>query len=216
MWILLGLAALTSQVDAHAPYEHIVARISDPAGRRLQLVALYQDGLVGADPVTVLLRDATGPTLASTEEARDVIVRCPSFELCTIFLYDPPSGVFPKRVLRLKGAGFVAEAADGYGVLAAVLPVTTHWLELLVESVSLAIVPIFAQLLARCRRTRLVIAAWYVLIPAGLLWLFASLLGVALNTKVPFVWLLLVTASLVAIPVVARTLARRGLTRRCS
>src|SRR5262249_18619831 len=79
-WLFLGFATLAWPVYAHAPYEHAQATVTDPAGRRLQVVARYTDGIIGADPVTVMVRDAAGMTVAETESARDAIVRCPSYD----------------------------------------------------------------------------------------------------------------------------------------
>ncbi|HEU0075595.1 MAG TPA: hypothetical protein VFS30_16455, partial [Dehalococcoidia bacterium] len=148
----VGLATVTWPVYAHAPYEHVEAAVTDPGGRRLQVVARYTDGIIGADPVTVMIRDAAGVSVAETESARDAIVRCPSYDSCRVFLYEPPFSVFPRLVLRLEPSGFIAEAADRYWVMGALLPLWRHFPELLFESVALAAVPLLAQLLARRRR----------------------------------------------------------------
>jgi len=170
-WLLVFVASLSSPVSAHAPYERVMARMTDPSGRPLQVVARFTDGLMGADPVAIAVRDSAGASVAQTEAARDAIVRCPSFSACRVYLYDPPFSILPARILRLEPNGFVPEPARRQWIMSAFLPLSEHFLELVVESVAIAIVPVAAQLLARRRRTPITIAAWPVLGVTGILWL---------------------------------------------
>ncbi len=211
-WLFLGFSTLAWPLYAHAPYEHPQATVTDPAGPRLQVVARYADGIIGADPVTVVIRDAAGVTVTETESARDAIVRCPSYDSCRVFLYEPPFSVFPQQVLRLGPSGFVTDTVDRYWVLGVLLPLWCHFPELLFESIALAVVPLVAQLLAGRRRTLFIIAAWCVFVPGAFAWLSFWLLGILLNTVVSVAWLALGVGSLAALPVVVRAASRRGLT----
>jgi hypothetical protein len=208
------LMSLASPLYAHAPYEHLRATVTSPDGRLLQVVACYTDGILGADPVVVVARDASGTVAATSAEARDAIVRCPSYNSCRVFLYDPPFGVFPKTVLRLGPSGFVPEPSDWEWLLGAVLPIGTHFTELLIESVALGIIPVGAQLLARRRKTRLVVAVSVIFGVAACVWVAFWVFGILLNTTVSIAWLSCGVAAFAVIPPAARRLPRRGQTTR--
>ena len=211
-WLLVCLASLASPLCAHAPYERVKAKLTDPSGRPLQVVARYTDGLIGADPVTIAVRDSAGASVAATDAARDAIVRCPSFTACRVYLYEPPFSILPARIVRLEPGGFVPESARRQWIIGTFLPISEHLLELVVESVALAIVPVAAQLLARRRRTPITIAAWPVLAVAGILWLSFWGLGILLNTVISIAWVAVAVGALAALPALIRGVWRRGLT----
>jgi hypothetical protein len=206
---LVVLASVSWSIEAHAPYERLCATVTDPAGRRLQVVAGYTDGIIGADPVTITVRDESGATIAETESARDAIVRCPTYASCRVFLYEPPFSLRPRLILRLESTGFVAEAANQQRVMGLLLPLWHHFPELLFESVALAMVPVLAQLLAWRPRTRLVVFAWVVFVPTGLAWISFLLLVVPLNTLVSVVWLVLGAGVLSVMPAIIRAASHR-------
>jgi len=205
----VAVAALTSPLIAHAPYERVRATIVDPAGRQLQVVARYVDGIIGSDPVTISVRTADGVVVARAEEARDAIVQCPSFEACQVFLYDPPFNLFPQRVLRLTQTGFAEDTASRYRLFGVLLPVRHHFAELVIQSLMLAVVPLLAQFLVKRKRTPLVIAAWFVFVPVAVLWLSVSWLGISLNSLVSVVWLATAVAMMCGLPVMLRAFKRR-------
>ena len=200
-WLVaLVTIAWPVHADAHAPYERLAATITDPSGRTLQVVARYTDGIIGTDPMTIVIRDASGTTLAETAQARDAIVRCPSYESCRVFLYEPPFNIFPLDVVRLDSTGFISERVARHLIVGALLPVRHHFLELVVASLTLAWVPIVAQMLARRRRTPLVVVAWWVFVPLSFAWGSLWLFGTTLNTRVPFVWLAVGVGSYALLP----------------
>ena len=201
---LVAVAIASLSTEAHAPYERHWATVTDPAGRRLQVVARYTDGIVSHDPVTIVLRDELGATIAQTESARDAIVRCRSYASCHVFLYEPPYELRPRQVLRLTSSGFVVEPADQQGMIGLLLPLWHHLSQLLFESVALAIVPVLAQFLAWRRRTRLVVLAWMILVPIGLAWMSFWLFGIQLNSLVPVIWIAMGASLLSVMPAILR------------
>ena len=205
-WFVFALAAASWPVSAHAPYEHVRATIIDPSGRQLQIVAQYTDGIIAADPVTVVARDSTGTIVAKAERARDAIVRCPSYDACRVFLYDPPLNLFPSHVLRLDAGGFVPESVDRHLIVGAMLPIRHHYLDLLIASLAFALVPIVAQLLGTRRRTPAIILAWIVFVPISLLWLAFWWLGTMLNSLAPLISIVLMASSFAVLPLVIRSL----------
>ena len=213
LYVLLVCAVSVCPLSAHAPYERIRATITDPQGRQLTVVAKYVDGIIGTDPVTVVVRAQDGVVLAEAPQARDAIVRCDTFESCLVYLYEPPFNLFPERVLRLTPTGFVDENASRYVLLGLLLPIRHHFRELLFESLAFAIVPLVAQLLARRRRSLFVVVAWWAFVPLGFLWLTFVLLGVTLNSVVSFVWLALAVATLSAFPLLIASLRIGRLSR---
>ena len=180
-WMLTGIASLGSPVHAHAPYERVATTIARPDGKALTVVARYTDGIIGADPVTIIVRDPTGAKLAETGAMRDAIVRCPTYSQCRVFLYDPPFAVRPTQVLRLVDEGFVTEQS-WLTVSGTFLPLWHHAGELLLSSIALAIVPAVGLLLARRRRTGIMVAVWCIFGLAAFLWLWVALLALMLNT----------------------------------
>jgi len=206
---LVVLAAASWSIEAHAPYERLWATVTDPAGRRLQIVARYTDGILVADPVTIIVRDETGATIAQTASARDAIVRCPTYASCRVFLYEPPFNLRPRLILQLEPSGFVTQAADQQGTVSVLLPLWHRFPELLFESFALAIVPLLAQFLAWLPRTRLVVFAWVIFVPTGLAWMSFWLLGVLMNSLVPIAWPVLGASILAVVPAIVRVASTR-------
>jgi hypothetical protein len=215
----LSLAAASFAVSvaparAHRPYEQLDRTMSDAHGRQLQLVRYYEDGIIGADPVKLMLRDASGTVLAETDFSRDVLVHCQADNVCLAFQYDPPFRVLPTAVLRVSESGFAVHRPSRFQLaIAAVLPPTKHWFDFLFSAGALAAVPLVAQFLPRRGRWWLVATAWSLFVPCAALWLFVFYLGIGLNTLVSVWWTLPMAAALAVLPAVARAVLRSGLTR---
>lgn len=206
---LVVLTVASWSIEAHAPYERLWATVTDAAGRRLQIVARYTDGILAADPVTIIVRDELGATIVQTESARDAIVRCPTYASCRVFLYEPPFNLRPRVILRLESSGFVAEGADQQGTIGILLPLWHRFPELLFESLALALVPILAQFLAWLPRTKLVVFAWVIFVPIGLAWMLFWLFGVLMNSLISIAWLVLGASILAVVPAIVRAATPR-------
>lgn len=206
--LAVGFTTLASPLLAHAPYERLWATVTAPDGRQLAIIARYTDGIIAADPVTVSVRESNGVVIGETDPARDAIVRCPSFESCLVFLYEPPFGLFPRAVLRLTPTGLVREPANRYRIVGAFLPLRHHVAELLILSVWLAIVPLLAQALARRPFTWTTVVFWCLFVPA---WLWLCLFVILLNVKVSVTWIAISAGCLAVTPAALRAIAQRRL-----
>ena len=71
VFMVFATLACATDAQAHPPYERLAATITDSSGQTLQVVARYTGGILGTDPVTIVVRDAAGKTVAETERARD-------------------------------------------------------------------------------------------------------------------------------------------------
>jgi hypothetical protein len=163
---------------AHRPYEHVERVIVTPAGK-LTLVAHYEDGIIGSDPVKLIVRDAQGKVLAETKFATDVALSCPTSSRCIVFLFDSPI-LLPTEILRLSGTGFTnVDEWSWLTILGVAAHVWRHWLGYLV-SVALIFVPIvIIRRTDRLRQGALRTSGFLVSVPFGLLvyavWLWGVL-----------------------------------------
>jgi hypothetical protein len=202
------LLCFATPLYAHAPYERVYGTYESESGRQVQLVLSYVDGIVGTDPVKLVLRDTSGEVLHETPFMRDAALMCPSLSSCRLFEYDPPVRLRPLRVVRVRESGFEPESSLWLTAVGSVLPLWEHWLELLVACVALAAVPLAAQFLASRRRSPLVVAAWVVLVVGAIPWLFFWLFGVGLNLPVAGFWVVAGTLFLSLGPFMVRRLLR--------
>ena len=208
-WLFV-FATLASPTIAHAPYERLWTTVTDPSGRQLRIVARYTDGIFAADPVVVVVLDSNGIKVAEAPSARDALVRCPRYDSCHVFLYEPPGRLFPTHILRLGVTGFTPETAKHHRTVGLVLPLRHRFVELFWESLFLAIMPVLALFLARRERTALIVVAWVVFVPVAIAWMSFMLFGIALNTRISFVWLLLGVLVLVVPSVFIAAFSRRS------
>jgi hypothetical protein len=88
---------------AHPPYEHNVGLIPGGDAGDVRLVKSFTDGIVLADPVTLVLRDAQGRTLAETPVAADISVLWPSKRRCLVFRFEHDAPLWPKDVWEVTG-----------------------------------------------------------------------------------------------------------------
>jgi hypothetical protein len=76
---------------AHRPYERLERVMMDERGRELRLVLSYTDGIIGFDPVKLVVRDHDNRTIAETGEARTISVICARPPACVVFAHDDVS-----------------------------------------------------------------------------------------------------------------------------
>jgi hypothetical protein len=88
---------------AHPPYEHNVGLIPGGDAGDVRLVKAFTDGIVLPDPVTLVLRDTQGRTLAETPVAADIAVLWPSKRRCLVFRFEHDAPLWPKDVWEVTG-----------------------------------------------------------------------------------------------------------------
>ena len=107
--------------SAHAPYERLERVIVDDRGRELRLVLSYTDGLIGYDPVKLVVRDPDKRTIAETDWGRMISVVCTRPTVCVVFVYGEFSPL-PAQIWRLANGQLEATPSSALATLGIVVP----------------------------------------------------------------------------------------------
>jgi hypothetical protein len=150
--LVVGCSLVPAGARAHEPYEHHVATIisgTDP----IRLVKRWTDGITGADPVSLQLRDAQGATVASSEMGIDIAVHCMSKRACLVFRFGYNSTVlFPEEVLVAEGRALRPAESAWLKALGPAVHVWNHWWLYIVSAISLVLPILVAAAVRRAGR----------------------------------------------------------------
>jgi hypothetical protein len=125
--VLLLLLLVGTLAGAHPEYDEVDRTLHDGAGRRLQLVRHYVDGIIAGDPCKIVLRDEAGTVLGETEFARSISVVCWSNSDCLVFRSDSFMPILPDEVFRVH-AGRLERASVWWRPLGIAADLLDHWL----------------------------------------------------------------------------------------
>jgi hypothetical protein len=124
---LLSALLLAGPASGHADYEHPLLTVRDRQGGSLTVVQHYMDGIVGVDPVKLVVYDPNGAVLAETPYCRDVLVYQEADGTIHVFGVGWFSVLFGEAWTLRDGELVPTRAAASFGyALAAAL--RTHWL----------------------------------------------------------------------------------------
>jgi hypothetical protein len=135
--LTVAMALCWSPALAHPPYERLDRVLSTESGESVYLVRAYMDGILGSDPVKLVVRDARGKVLAETDYRRDVSLLCLTAARCLVFQFDGALPVLPARMYRLNG-GSLARTGDWWLVPVGVLDHV--WNHLLGYAIALGVI----------------------------------------------------------------------------
>jgi hypothetical protein len=161
---------------AHRPYEHLERVLTDEHGRQLQVFKSYTDGIGLTDPVTLVIRDADGRTVAETGYGRNVAMLCWRGATCAVLRYEEFWSVLPQGVWRLERGTLVAADSPWLAALGVIAPLWDDATGYAIMFVTVGIPAVglwlFRQPRSRAGQVLLVLAAipttFYVL-----MWLYA-------------------------------------------
>jgi len=119
-----ALLAFVSPVGAHADYEQPLVNVVTPDGRPLLLVKRFTDGIIGNDPVKLVLYDArTSTVVAETDYYRDIRTGGGDIYYC----YEATS-LACERVVRFTPEGqWVDEPPGSYAAASVLAYYAGHW-----------------------------------------------------------------------------------------
>jgi hypothetical protein len=166
--------------EAHPDYEHTQV-VEGADGRQWRLVLHYSDGIIRGDPVSLIVRDASGGTVAETDIGRQICIWGCRIGDCLVFRHDLGRSPFPANVWRFESGRLEPRDTAGMQVLGAFVPLLNDpigyafWL-------CFFFAPIVLHVQARrlrnatvriCART----ALWIGAAPCLVLWLWMTLVS---------------------------------------
>jgi hypothetical protein len=86
--VLIWAVAATSPASAHRPYFTQVEKLLLPNGEIGEARLLNGDGIIGPDPVRVIILDAQDRLLARSHKSRSMALSCQADRQCLIFDYS--------------------------------------------------------------------------------------------------------------------------------
>ena len=125
--VVFFLLSFGRSASAHPEYDEVDRTLHDGAGRRLQLVRHYVDGIIAGDPCKIVLRDEAGTVLGETEFARSISVVCWSNSDCLVFRSDSFMPILPDEVFRVR-AGRLEAASVWWRPFGIAADLLDHWL----------------------------------------------------------------------------------------
>lgn len=123
---------LVPHASAHPPYERMVRTLGDASTGEVTLFKSFVDGILVADPVKLVVRNAAGITVGETGYARDLAIICGSSIACAVYQYDNAFTLFPLHTWRLTPAGLRPDDSTGLKLIGIVAPYLEHWLGYLI------------------------------------------------------------------------------------
>lgn len=149
-WVVCAAVVITlaapAPASAHPPYEHVERVIVDAGGRELRLVLSFSDGIMGFDPVKLVVRGADHRSMAETERGRTISVICARQAACTVFVYGEFSPV-PAHIFKLNKGQLEAVDSTTLAILGVVAPLWSDaWGYIVSTGFLLMPWPIFAML----------------------------------------------------------------------
>jgi hypothetical protein len=114
-------ACIPAAALAHPPYERLERVMMDDRGRELRLVLSYTDGILGFDPVKLVVRDHDNRTIAETGTARTISVICARPPACVVFAHDDVSPL-PGQIWWLNNGQLQATHSTWLTALGVVAP----------------------------------------------------------------------------------------------
>ena len=125
--MLVAFCCIGDIVQAHPDYEQPAATLADADGNPLRAVLHYTDGIMGNDPVKLVLYDEQKQILAETPYYRDILVYQSTDEELHVFAVGFWSLLFHKTWLIERGEMRPndSDASVGYAMIATV---RAHWL----------------------------------------------------------------------------------------
>ncbi|MBM3494750.1 MAG: hypothetical protein FJX72_10620 [Armatimonadetes bacterium] len=180
---------------AHAPYERIDRFLVAEDDRWLTIVLSYQDGIIGADPVKLVVRDQGGELVGETGYVRDLQIACIGDD-CAAFLFDGFASIFPDEVWLIRDGRLLRSDSVALSVFGVGLPLWDHALSYFVVVVALLVAPLVAcvRWLARSKglaRRLLLVFLVAILVPYAVFWAFLIPLGTGLSLG----WMIVLTVS---------------------